>query len=30
MGTNNGQLGAVEAWNTTTPLTMNDLFRKSN
>jgi branched-chain amino acid transport system substrate-binding protein len=30
MGTNNGKLGALELWNTTTPLTMNDLFRKSN
>jgi len=30
MGINNGKLGALELWNTTTPLTMNDLFRKSN
>jgi branched-chain amino acid transport system substrate-binding protein len=30
MGTNNGKLGAIEIWNTTTPLSMNDLFRKSN
>jgi branched-chain amino acid transport system substrate-binding protein len=30
MGTNNGKLGALELWNTTTPLTVNDLFRKSN
>ena len=30
MGTTNGKLGALEIWNTTTPLTMNELFRKSN
>jgi hypothetical protein len=30
MGINNGKLEALELWNTTTPLTMNDLFRKSN
>ncbi len=30
MGITNGKLGALELWNTTTPLTTNDLFRKSN
>ena len=30
MGVTNGKLGALEIWNTTTPLTMNELFRKSN
>ena len=30
MGINNGKLEALELWNTTTPLTTNDLFRKSN
>jgi branched-chain amino acid transport system substrate-binding protein len=28
MGINNGKLEAIELWNTTTPLTMGDLFRK--
>jgi hypothetical protein len=30
VGTNNGKLEALEVGNTTTPLTMNDLFRKSS
>lgn len=30
MRTNNGKLEALEVGNTTTPLTMNDLFRKSS
>ena len=30
MSINDGKLGALEIWNTTTPLTMNELFRKSN
>ena len=30
MGITNGKLGALEIWNTTTPLSMNELFRKSN
>jgi hypothetical protein len=28
--TNTGKLGPLEIWNTTTPLTMNELFRKGN
>ncbi len=30
MGVNNGKHEALELWSTTTPLTMNDLFRKAN
>jgi branched-chain amino acid transport system substrate-binding protein len=30
MGVNNGKHEALELWTTTTPLTMNDLFRKAN
>jgi branched-chain amino acid transport system substrate-binding protein len=30
MGITNGKLGALEIWNTTTPLSTNELFRKSN
>ena len=30
MGVNNGKHEALEIWTTTTPLTMNDLFRKGN
>jgi branched-chain amino acid transport system substrate-binding protein len=30
MGVSNGRLGALETWNTQTPLTMDELFRKSN
>jgi branched-chain amino acid transport system substrate-binding protein len=30
MGVNNGKHEALELWTTTTPLTINDLFRKAN